>query len=181
MLVAQGQHLGVPRGYWELGHGPPQGRDSWTALRGGGRGESPQRLQSLLRCLWGREASLTACAGGLALPSAGHLQGFTGRRGREGETSHPLNAQSLHLQDQVLYRPPADLWLRELNKLVMEHSRRVQPVAVARLRAASPAGPLVGRGLGHPVHPTGEDTTDNGPQREGREAHLNVDIPVTLS
>ena len=61
MLVAQSQHLGVPRGYWELGHGPPQGGDSWTALRGGGRGESPQRLQSLLRCLWGREASHCVC------------------------------------------------------------------------------------------------------------------------
>jgi hypothetical protein len=40
-----------------------------------------------------------------------------------------LDAQSLHLEDQVVHWSATDLWLRELGKLVLEHGRRVESVS----------------------------------------------------
>ena len=90
----------------------------------------------------------------------------------------------LHLQQQVICWSPGHLRRRELLKLILEDSRRVETVAVAWLCPASPPCSLVGRCLGCPLHPTWHRQSVRRYGCLGKHRHqsyLNCDIPVTLS
>lgn len=63
---------------------------------------------------------------------------------------HLINAHALHLEHQVINRPPTEVRRVVLRTVVLVHGGAVEPVRVSRTRAAGPAGPLAGGGLRGP-------------------------------
>jgi len=73
-------------------------------------------------------------------------------RGREGEVDHGVDVHAFHLKNYAIDRHTEDFGFAELVKVVLEHGRGIESVAMAGASSPSTARSLGCRSFRDPVH-----------------------------
>lgn len=84
--------------------------------------------------------------------SLGFKEHIAGRRGREGEVDYSVEVQALHLKDHAVDRHTKDFGFAELVKVVLKHSRGVEPITVPGASSSGTTCSLRGRSFRNPAH-----------------------------
>lgn len=82
----------------------------------------------------------------------GFEQHIAGRRGGEREVNHGVDVHTLHLKNYGVDRHAKNFRFAEIVKVVLEHCRGVEPIAMSRASSSSATCSLGRRGFRDPTH-----------------------------